>query len=119
MPSNRAPVESHHPAVRTHPVTGLRALNVTPGSVTGFEELTEKESEKLLELLEYHINSSDEHTVRFRWEAGSVAIWDNRCTAHKSIPGSSSATFQSVQTASVGEKRTFTSLYTTHLLTFM
>ncbi|CAO2656544.1 Nn.00g053470.m01.CDS01 [Neocucurbitaria sp. VM-36] len=107
MPSNRAPVESRHPAVRTHPVTGLKALNVTPGCVTGFEELTRKESDKLLELLEYHINSADEHTVRFKWEAGSVAIWDNRCTARKSISASSSKSFKNFETASVGEKPYF------------
>ncbi|KAF1842754.1 alpha-ketoglutarate-dependent sulfonate dioxygenase [Cucurbitaria berberidis CBS 394.84] len=104
MPSNRGPVETYHPAVRTHPVTGLKALNVTPGSVTAFEDLTRKESDKLLELLEYQINSSDEQTVRFRWEAGSVAIWDNRCTAHKSIPGSTTNSIKIIETAVLGEK---------------
>jgi sulfonate dioxygenase len=39
-----ARVVNKHPAVRTHPVTGLKALNVTPGSVTGFAELKKKES---------------------------------------------------------------------------
>lgn len=39
---NRPPIDSHHPAVRTHPVTGLRALNVNPGFVTGFAELKKK-----------------------------------------------------------------------------
>ena len=41
---NRPPVDTHHPAVRTHPVTGLKALNVNPGFVTGFAELKKKES---------------------------------------------------------------------------
>ncbi|KAI1772972.1 hypothetical protein F4818DRAFT_443858 [Hypoxylon cercidicola] len=36
---NRPPIDSHHPAVRTHPVTGLKALNVNTGFVTGFAEL--------------------------------------------------------------------------------
>ncbi|KAJ4372011.1 hypothetical protein N0V83_003784 [Neocucurbitaria cava] len=84
MPTNRAPASTPHPAVLTHPVTNLKALNVTPCSVTAFKHLTKKESDKLLELLEYHVDSADEHTVRFRWEAGSVAVWDNRCTARKS-----------------------------------
>lgn len=111
MPSNRAPVDTHHPAIRTHPVTGLKALNITPGSVTGFPDLTQRESDKLLELLDYYIKDADEHTVRFKWEAGSVAIWDNRCVAYKSIQGLNSESFKSVETAAVGEKRTFPSFF--------
>jgi sulfonate dioxygenase len=41
---NRPPIDTHHPAVRTHPVTGLKALNVNPGFVTGFAELKKVES---------------------------------------------------------------------------
>lgn len=41
---NRPPIDTHHPAVRTHPVTGLKALNVNPGFVTGFAELKKYES---------------------------------------------------------------------------
>lgn len=41
---NRPPIDTHHPAVRTHPVTGLKALNVNPGFVTGFAELKKLES---------------------------------------------------------------------------
>ena len=41
---NRPPVDTHHPAVRTHPVSGLKALNVNAGFVTGFAELKKKES---------------------------------------------------------------------------
>ena len=41
---NRPPIDTHHPAVRTHPVTGLKALNVNLGFVTGFAELKKKES---------------------------------------------------------------------------
>jgi hypothetical protein len=43
---NRPPIDTHHPAVITHPVTGLKALNVTNGFVTGFAELKKKESGK-------------------------------------------------------------------------
>lgn len=41
---NRPPIDTHHPAVITHPVTGLKALNITNGFVTGFAELKKKES---------------------------------------------------------------------------
>lgn len=43
---NRPPIDTHHPAVRTHPVSGLKALNINPGFVTGFAELKKKESGK-------------------------------------------------------------------------
>ncbi|KAF3349455.1 Alcohol dehydrogenase [acceptor] [Verticillium dahliae VDG2] len=58
---NRPPIDSHHPAVRTHPVTGLKALNVNPGFVTGFAELKKVESDKLLDFFAYHIHSADDH----------------------------------------------------------
>jgi sulfonate dioxygenase len=41
---NRPPIDTHHPAVRTHPVSRLKAFNVNPGFVTGFAELNKKES---------------------------------------------------------------------------
>jgi sulfonate dioxygenase len=41
---NRPPVDLHHPAVRSHPVTGLKALNVNEGFVTAFAELKKAES---------------------------------------------------------------------------
>lgn len=75
---NRAPVDSHHPAVRTHPVTGLRVLNINPGFVTGFAELNKVESDKLLDFFAYHIHAADHHYVCWRWTVGSVAMWDNR-----------------------------------------
>ncbi|KAM7194052.1 hypothetical protein V8F20_008148 [Naviculisporaceae sp. PSN 640] len=84
---NRPPIDTHHPAVRTHPVTGLKALNINPGFVTGFAELKKVESDKLLDFFAYHIHSADDHAVRWKWEVGSVAFWDNRCTNHRVIPG--------------------------------
>lgn len=43
---NRAPIDTHHPTVRTHTVTGLKALNVNFGFVTGFAELKKDESDQ-------------------------------------------------------------------------
>ncbi|KAF4638066.1 hypothetical protein G7Y89_g12 [Cudoniella acicularis] len=75
---NRPPMDSHHPAVITHPVTGLKALNVNIGWCDGFAELNRAESDALLNFLKYHIHSADDHYVRMKWQPGSVAIWDNR-----------------------------------------
>ncbi|EXJ89886.1 hypothetical protein A1O3_02953 [Capronia epimyces CBS 606.96] len=104
---NRPPIDTHHPAVRTHPVTGLKALNVNPGFVTGFAELKKKESDKLLEFLEYHIHSADDHAVRWKWAVGSVALWDNRATIHRVIPGTYEAPRKGIRTTVFGEKPYF------------
>ncbi|KIX07142.1 uncharacterized protein Z518_05119 [Rhinocladiella mackenziei CBS 650.93] len=104
---NRPPIDTHHPAVRTHPVSGLKALNVNPGFVTGFAELKKKESDKLLEFLDYHIHSADDHYVRWKWAVGSVAMWDNRCTLHRVIPGTYEGPRKGIRTTVFGEKPYF------------
>ncbi|OAL21510.1 hypothetical protein AYO22_07906 [Fonsecaea multimorphosa] len=104
---NRPPIDTHHPAVRTHPVTGLKALNVNVGFVTGFAELNKKESDKLLEFFEYHLHSADDHSVRWKWAVGSVAMWDNRCTAHRVIPGTYDSPRKGIRTTVFGEKPYF------------
>ncbi|ERS98752.1 alpha-ketoglutarate-dependent sulfonate dioxygenase [Sporothrix schenckii 1099-18] len=104
---NRPPIDTHHPAVRTHPVTGLKALNVNPGFVTGFAELKKVESDKLLDFFQYHIHSADDHYVRWKWEVGSVAFWDNRCSVHRVIPGTYKETRRGIRTTVFGEKPYF------------
>ncbi|KAH7090419.1 alpha-ketoglutarate-dependent sulfonate dioxygenase [Paraphoma chrysanthemicola] len=106
---NRPPVDTHHPAVITHPVTGLKALNVTNSFVTGFAELKKKESDNLLQFIEYHINSAVDHQVRWKWEKGSVAMWDNRATAHRAISGKYTQTRRGIRTTVFGAKPVFDS----------
>ncbi|WP_330308226.1 MULTISPECIES: TauD/TfdA family dioxygenase [unclassified Streptomyces] len=70
-----------HPVVRVHPETGEKALFVSPGSTTRIVGFSELESRRLLDLLFEQLTSA-EYTVRFRWEPGSIAFWDNRTTCH-------------------------------------
>jgi taurine dioxygenase len=73
---------SHHPVVRVHPETGERALYVNPVFTSHILGVSSRESEQLLDLF-FEQLARPEHTVRFRWEPGSVAFWDNRTTAHQ------------------------------------
>lgn len=72
---------SVHPVVRVHPETGERALFVNPQFTRRIVELSGAESSTVLDLLFEQI-ARPTYTVRFRWEPGSVAFWDNRATAH-------------------------------------
>lgn len=80
MIKNRTLV-SEHSLVRVHPETGERALYVGPGHLKSVVGLTPSESKGLLEMLWEHL-TRPEFTVRFKWEPGSVAFWDNRSVCH-------------------------------------
>ena len=73
-----------HPVVRTHPETGRKALYVNVGHTTHFQGWTQGESLPLLEYLFAH-QVRPEFTCRFRWQRGSLAFWDNRCTQHNPV----------------------------------
>ncbi|WP_210583818.1 TauD/TfdA family dioxygenase [Streptomyces sp. GESEQ-35] len=74
-------VASVHPLVRVHPETGERVLFVNGYYLEQIAGISRVESRAILDmLLEQAVRS--EYTVRFRWEPGSVAFWDNRATIH-------------------------------------
>jgi taurine dioxygenase len=73
-----------HPLVRTHPVTGKKALFVNRGFTTGIKGLGKLESDVLLEMLYRHAETPEFH-CRFRWQENSVAFWDNRCVQHHAM----------------------------------
>lgn len=79
--NKRRPLVSEHPLVRVIPENGERALFVSPSFLKRITGVTPSESQHLLELLWEHV-TRPEYTVRFRWQPGSIAFWDNRTTSH-------------------------------------
>jgi taurine dioxygenase len=75
---------AEHPVVRTHPETGRKALYVNVAHTLRFVDMTADESRPLLQYLFQH-SVRPELTCRFQWRAGSMALWDNRCTMHNPI----------------------------------
>ena len=72
---------AYHPLVRTHPVTGEKALYVDESYAVGIEGLTTLESRPLLEFLAQHI-VQHAFTCRLRWEPRMLVMWDNRICLH-------------------------------------
>jgi hypothetical protein len=54
---------------------------VNPGFTSHIVDVEPRESRAVLDLLHAEI-TRPEYTVRFRWQPGSVAVWDDRATAH-------------------------------------
>jgi taurine dioxygenase len=75
-----------HPIVRTHPVSGRRALFVNPVYTVGIEGMTEAESAALLGFLFKHM-TQDEFVYRHAWSTDMLTMWDNRCALHNATGG--------------------------------
>jgi taurine dioxygenase len=75
--------ETEHPVVRVHPVTGERTL-ILGHFIKQFVGLSSADSRRLFDILQDHVTRL-ENTVRWRWQEGDVAIWDNRATQHYAV----------------------------------
>ena len=80
-PHGQPEVNAIHPVVRIHPQTGRRALFVNQHFTRRLVELSHDESQLLLDYLVRWI-ANPRFTVRYRWQNGTIAMWDNRCTQH-------------------------------------
>jgi len=78
----RTEIETVHPIVRVHPVTGWKSVYVNPGFTRRIVGVPKSESDWVLRFLFSQIGENPDFQVRFRWEEASVAIWDNRVMCH-------------------------------------
>lgn len=75
--------ETEHPVVRVHPISGEKNL-LLGHFVKRIKGYSQSDSAHLFNLLQSHVTRL-ENTVRWRWQAGDVAIWDNRATQHYAV----------------------------------
>ncbi|KAI0263576.1 hypothetical protein BC834DRAFT_924884 [Gloeopeniophorella convolvens] len=71
-----------HPVIRTNPVTGYKTLFVNRSFTKRIVELSEEESNHVLEYLFRHVAENHDFQVRYRWKKNDIAIWDNRSNFH-------------------------------------
>ena len=76
------PVE--HPLVRSHPVTGRRALFVSGRFMDKIVGMRRDESDALLGFLNHHVEDPN-FSVRWHWTEGDVAVWDEASTNHRAL----------------------------------
>jgi taurine dioxygenase len=79
--SQRVFPQAVHPVVRTHPVTGRKALFVNENFTMHINELSAAESRAVLDFLYAH-STKPAFQVRFSWQPNSIAFWDNRAVQH-------------------------------------
>jgi taurine dioxygenase len=75
--------ETEHPVVHVHPVSGERSL-LLGHFLKRFVGLNQADSQRLFAILQEHA-TKPENTVRWTWQPGDVAFWDNRATQHRAV----------------------------------
>jgi taurine dioxygenase len=98
-----ASAASQHPVVRVHPETGARSLFVNPLFTDKIDGLRRRESDALLDLIQ-ETATRPEAMLRWRWETGDLAFWDNRCTMHYALRDFGSAPRRMIRVALEGDR---------------
>jgi taurine dioxygenase len=73
-----------HPLFRTHPVTGEALLYLSPLYLRRLIGIERRQGDRMLRQLDALLD--DPHLqVRWRWQAGDVALWDEVATCHRAL----------------------------------
>ena len=73
-----------HPVIRTHPVTGRKAIYVREGECVGIVGMPDVEALPLIKTLSDFV-TQPEFMYRHKWRGGDVLMWDNCCAQHLAI----------------------------------
>ncbi|EPS27250.1 hypothetical protein PDE_02193 [Penicillium oxalicum 114-2] len=79
------PVDTLHPLVRVHPVTGEKCLFVNAEFITKIQGMKDPEVKWLLDFLMNHVVSGHDFQARVRWQPRTIVMFDNRSTTHSAI----------------------------------
>ncbi|ODN86314.1 hypothetical protein L198_07332 [Cryptococcus wingfieldii CBS 7118] len=81
-PARFTPLETLHPLIRTHPVTGKKILAIHAGHAQRIYGYKQEESDYLFNFLVDVLARSQDLQTRVHYEEGTVAVWDNRTVLH-------------------------------------
>lgn len=80
------PVDTVHPLVRVHPVTGEKCIFLNGEFVTGIEGLKDPEAKWIIDFLMNHMITGHDFQARVRWQPKTIVMFDNRCTMREFPP---------------------------------
>ena len=100
---SEAELESIHPAVRRHPVTGRKALYATTAYFKRFVGWSEDESRALLNYLQ-GLAQRAEYQCRVRWRQDTLLVWDNRFLLHRGVHDFKNERRHLIRTTVIGER---------------
>lgn len=80
------PVETVHPLVRVHPVTGEKCLFINGEFITKIQGLKEPEFRVMQDFLMQHLITGHDFQARVRWQPRTIVMFDNRSTIRKFVP---------------------------------
>ena len=82
--SNFAESEVQHPLIRTHPETGEASIFCSIPHTHRISGWTREESIPIFKFLTQEL-TQEKYVTKFKWEKGTLAMWDNRCLFHYAL----------------------------------
>ena len=76
-------VDTVHPLVRVHPVTGEKCLFVNAEFITKVQGMKEPETKWMLDFLMNHVVTGHDFQARVRWQPRTIVMFDNRATTRE------------------------------------